>query len=54
VGKSEGKSPLGRTRRKWLENIKMDPGEIGCGGTDWTGLAQNESDNEPSGSIKCW
>jgi hypothetical protein len=52
VGKSEGKSPLGRTRRRWVDNIKMDLGEIGWGGMDRTGLAQNECDNAPSDSIK--
>jgi hypothetical protein len=39
VGKTEGKRPLGRPRRRWVENIKMDLLEIGCGGVDWIGLA---------------
>jgi hypothetical protein len=34
VGKPEGKSPLGRLRRSWEDNIKLDPQEVGCGGTD--------------------
>jgi 3-oxoacyl-ACP reductase-like protein len=34
VGKSEGKRPLGRSRRKWEDNIKMDLSEEGCGGMD--------------------
>jgi hypothetical protein len=35
VGKPEGKRPLGRPRRRWVENIKMDVGEIGWDGRDW-------------------
>jgi hypothetical protein len=34
VGKSEGKKPLGRPRRRWDDNIKMDLQEVGCEGTD--------------------
>jgi len=41
MGKSEGKRPLGRPKRGWEDNIKMDVKEIGCGGTDWIGLAQD-------------
>jgi hypothetical protein len=41
VGKPEGKRPLGRPRRRWVDNISMDLGEAGCGGVDWTGLAQD-------------
>jgi len=41
VGKPEGKSPLGKPRRRWKNNIKMDPQEVGCGGMDWIGLAQD-------------
>jgi hypothetical protein len=40
VGKSEGKRPLGRPRRRW-ENNKMHFQEVGCGGTDWIELAQD-------------
>jgi hypothetical protein len=40
VGKSERKRPLGRPRQKWVDNIKMDLGEIGWVGVDWIGLAQ--------------
>ena len=40
VGKSEGKRPLGRPRRRW-EDIKMNLQEVGCGGMDWIELAQN-------------
>jgi hypothetical protein len=38
VGKPDGKRPLGRPRRKWVGNIKMDL-EIGWGGVDWISLA---------------
>jgi hypothetical protein len=41
VGKPEGKRPLGRPRRRWADNIKMDLGEVGWGGVDWIGLAQD-------------
>jgi len=41
VGKPEGKRPLGRTRRRWKDNIKMDLQEVGCGGMDWIELAQH-------------
>jgi len=41
VGKSEGKRPLGRPRRRWEDNIKMDLQEVGGGCEDWTKLAQD-------------
>ena len=41
VGKPEGKSPLGRPRRRWGDNIKMDLQEVGCGGMNWVELAQD-------------
>jgi hypothetical protein len=41
VGKPEGKRPLGRPRRRWLENIKIDLREIECDGMDWIDLAQD-------------
>jgi hypothetical protein len=41
VGKPEGKRPLGRPRRRWVDNINMDLLEIGWGGVDWIGLAQD-------------
>jgi hypothetical protein len=41
VGKPEGKRPLGRPKRRWVDNIKMDILEIGWGGVDWIGLAQD-------------
>jgi hypothetical protein len=40
VGKPEGKRPLGRPRRRWEDNIKMDLREIEWGGMDWTDLVQ--------------
>jgi hypothetical protein len=40
VGKPEGKRPLGRPRRRWLDNIKMYLREIGWDGVDWIELAQ--------------
>jgi hypothetical protein len=40
VGKSERKRPLGRPRRRWIDNIKMDLLEIGLNVVDWIGLAQ--------------
>jgi hypothetical protein len=43
VGKPEGKRPLGRPRRTWVDNIKMDLLEIGWGGVDWIGLAQDRN-----------
>ena len=41
VGKTEGKRPLGRPRRRWVDNIRMDLQEVGCGYVDWIGLAQD-------------
>ena len=41
VGKPEGKSPLGRIRRRWEDNIKMDLQEVGVGSGDWMELAQD-------------
>jgi hypothetical protein len=61
VGKLEGKRPLGRPRRRWVDNIKIDLKEIGWDGMDWIDLAQDrelegscEHGNESLGSIKCW
>ena len=39
VGKPEGKRPLGRPRRRWVDNIRMELQEVGCGYVDWIGLA---------------
>jgi hypothetical protein len=41
LGKLEGKRPLGRPRRRWMYNIRMDLQEVGCGYMDWIGLAQD-------------
>jgi len=41
VGKPEGKRPLGRPRRRWEDNIKMDLQEVGCGYMDWIELVQD-------------
>ena len=58
VGKPEGKTLLGRPRRRWEDNIKMDLQEVGCCVMDLIELAEDtdrtcECGNEPSGSIKC-
>ena len=42
VGKPEGKRPLGRPRRRWEANIKMDLREVGGGCGDWMELAQDK------------
>jgi len=41
VGKPEGTRPLGRPIRRWVDNIRMDVQEVGCGYMDWIGLAQD-------------
>jgi hypothetical protein len=41
VGKPEGKRPLGRSRRRWVDNIEVDLRELGWDGVDWIGLAQD-------------
>jgi hypothetical protein len=61
VGKPEGKRPLGRPRRRWVDNIEIDRKEIGWDGMDWIHLNQDkgplegscEHGNEFSGFIKC-
>jgi hypothetical protein len=61
-GKPEEKRPLGRLRRTWVNNIKIDLRERGWSGMDWIDLAQDrdqwrgscEHGKEPSSSIKCW
>jgi hypothetical protein len=42
VRKPDGKRPLGRPRRRWVDNIKMGPKEIGWGGMDWIYLAEDK------------
>jgi hypothetical protein len=41
IGRPEGRRPLGRPRRRWEDNIKMDLGDIGFGGVDWIHWAQD-------------
>jgi hypothetical protein len=59
VGKPEGKKQMGRPKRRWEDNIKIDLQEVGGGGVNWMELAQDRdrwralvSGKEPSGSIK--
>jgi hypothetical protein len=63
VGKPEGKRPIGRPRRRWVDNIKMDLGELGWGDVDWIGMTKDRNEQvesscefgiEPTGSMKCW
>jgi hypothetical protein len=70
VGKPEGRRPLGRQRRRWVDNIKMDVRKTGWYGKGWDGMnwiyrAQDRGQwsyfvnavigsDEPSGSLKCW
>ena len=55
VGKPEGKRPLGRPRRRWKDNIKMDLTELGCDPRDWIALAEDrdqcKGNNHPTGSL---
>ena len=41
VGKPEGKRPMGRPKRRWVDNISVDLQEVGCGYVDWIGLAKD-------------
>jgi hypothetical protein len=41
VGKPGGRGPIGR--RRWVDNIRIDLGEVGCGDVDWIGLAQDRN-----------
>ena len=41
VRKPERRRPMGRPRRRWVDNIRMDLQEVGCGYMDWIGLAQD-------------
>jgi hypothetical protein len=50
VGKIEGRKPLGRPRRRWLDNITIDLVEVGSGDVE----SSCEFGIEPSGSMKCW
>jgi hypothetical protein len=61
VGKPEGMRPLGRSRRRWVDNIKMDLREIVYAGMDWIDVAQDRNQwralvrtVKNLRSIKCW
>jgi hypothetical protein len=57
MGKPKGNRPLGRRRRRRVDNIKMDIVEVGWGDVDWIGLAQDRDRWRAlvnSGSINCW
>jgi hypothetical protein len=59
VGNPEEKKPLGRPRRRWVDNIKIYLREVGWDGVDWLDMAQYRDQwrtlvNTPSGSIRCW
>jgi hypothetical protein len=43
VGEPDGKRPLRRPRRRWVDNIRMDLGEVGWGDVDWIGLAEGRN-----------
>jgi hypothetical protein len=43
VVKPEGKRPLGRPRRRWVDNIRMDLGEVGRGDVDWIGMVNDRN-----------
>jgi hypothetical protein len=43
VGKPEGRRPLGRPRHRWVDIIRVELGEVGCGNVDWIGLAQDRN-----------
>ena len=43
VGKPEGKRPLGRPRPRWVDNIRMDLQEVGCGYVDWIGSVHDRN-----------
>jgi hypothetical protein len=43
VGKPEGKRPLGRPRRRWVDNIRLDLGEVGWGDVAWIGLVKDRN-----------
>ena len=60
LGRPDGKTPLGRPRRKWKDNIKMGLQEMGCGhGLDCSGAGYGhvagacDCGNEPTDSVKC-
>jgi hypothetical protein len=52
VGKPEGKRPLGRPRSRWLDNIRMDLGEVDWGDVDWIGLSSGLTSSGISSSAQ--
>jgi hypothetical protein len=62
LARPEGKRQLGRPRRRWVDNIRMDLRELGWGDVDWIGLAQDRNKwgalvnavMNLGGSMKCW
>jgi len=54
VGKPEGKRPLGRPRHRWVDNIRMDLQEVGCGYMDWIGLVMWRVWVRRGGCIGSW
>jgi len=54
VGKPEGRRPLGRPRRRWVDNIRMDLQEVGCGYMDWIGLGMWRVWARRGGCIGSW
>jgi len=42
MGKPEGRGPLWRPRRRWVDNVRMELQKVGCGYMDWIGLAQDK------------
>jgi hypothetical protein len=57
VGKPEGKRPLERPRRRWVDNIRMNLGEVGWDDGDWIGMAKDTNRWRAlvnSGFMKCW
>jgi len=47
MGEPEGKRPLGRPRRRWVDNIRTDLQQVGCGYMDWIGLVQDRQVADP-------
>jgi transposase len=54
LGEPEGKIPLGRPRSRWVDNIKMDLGEIRRVGMDWFDVGQDRDKWRTLVTIKCW
>jgi hypothetical protein len=54
VGEPEGRRPLGRPRRRWFDNIRMDLVEVGWGDVDWIGLTQDRDRSSLPGTSALW